>query len=99
MISIFVALALGFVFSKLIPWPGKAQESIGKLSTLAIILLLFFMGVTIGANKNVMTNLPSLGLQALLMASATVVGSTVAVWIVVRLFKRGSSKDEVKTYD
>ena len=90
MISIFAGLITGFIVSKFVPLPHGTQEIIGKLSNLAIILLLFTMGITIGANPDVMLSLPSLGLSAFMMASATVLGSTMAVWIVKRLVKRGA---------
>ncbi|NMB00808.1 MAG: lysine exporter LysO family protein [Firmicutes bacterium] len=87
MITIFAALILGFLLSKLVAFPQRTQALIGKLSSFAILLLLFTMGLTIGADSEVMSNLPRLGLKALLIAAVTVVGSTLAVWITLRLFK------------
>lgn len=93
MTSIFAALILGFVLSKLVPFSPRIQKFIDKLGTVAIMILLFTMGIAIGANPQMMANLPSLGLKAILFAVVTVIGSTVAVWMVNRLAKGGSFDD------
>ena len=86
--SIFGALELGFVLSKSVMFPEKAQNIIGNLSTVAIFLLLFIMGITIGADPEVMADLGSLGLKAFLIAAAAVTGSILAVWAGTALVRR-----------
>ena len=64
---------------------------LGLLSRLvmpAVWLLLFLMGVTVGANDAVMENLPTLGLEALLLTLGALGGSIVlARWVWLRFFK------------
>lgn len=90
MASIFGALALGFVLSKIIKFPEKAQHFVGKLSTAAIFILLFIMGITIGANPEVTADLGSLGLKAFIIAAAAVIGSVLAVWASTALARRAA---------
>lgn len=58
----------------------------------AIFLLLFLLGVSIGANENLLTNLPRLGLQALLLIFCALAGSILAVRLVSPLIHGHSGK-------
>lgn len=51
-----------------------------------ILALLFCMGVLIGSNDVIMDNLHGLGLLGAVLAIATLAGSVLAVWFMVRLF-------------
>ncbi|MDO5536142.1 MAG: LysO family transporter [Desulfovibrionaceae bacterium] len=51
-----------------------------------ILALLFCMGFLIGGNDTIMDNLHTLGLQGAALACATLVGSVIAVLVIVRLF-------------
>ena len=57
-----------------------------KLINYAIFLLLFLLGITIGANEDVMNNLDSIGLEALLITLAAIAGSVLCAWGVYRFF-------------
>ena len=52
----------------------------------AIFLLLFLLGITVGANEDVMNNLDSIGLEALLITLAAIAGSVLCAWGVYRFF-------------
>ena len=52
----------------------------------AIFLLLFLLGITVGANGDVMNNLDSIGLEALLITLAAIAGSVLCAWGVYRFF-------------
>lgn len=103
MIPILAALALGFILSRIITLPEKAQNFIGKLTGFAILLLLFTMGITIGANPEVMANLASLGLSAFLIAGAAITASVLAVWGITSFSAKHrtspNSRAEVKAHD
>ena len=49
-------------------------------------LLLFLLGITVGANGDVMNNLDSIGLEALLITLAAIAGSVLCAWGVYRFF-------------
>ena len=57
-----------------------------KLINYAIFLLLFLLGITVGANGDVMNNLDSIGLEALLITLAAIAGSVLCAWGVYRFF-------------
>ena len=57
-----------------------------KLIYFAIFLLLFLLGITVGANGDVMNNLDSIGLEALLITLAAIAGSVLSAWGVYRFF-------------
>ncbi len=59
-----------------------------------IFALLFCMGVLIGNNKEIMNNLGSLGIEGLLIAVASLVGSCLVVTIISRIFLKGYSPDQ-----
>ena len=57
-----------------------------KLINYAIFLLLFLLGITVGANADVMNNLNSIGLEALIITLAAISGSILCAWAVYRFF-------------
>lgn len=80
-ISLMVCgIVLGYIFRE------KNLKIVQKLINYAIFLLLFLLGITVGANDNVMNNLDSIGLEALLITLAAVSGSILCAWAVYRFF-------------
>lgn len=82
----FGGVALGFLFRK-----QAILQKLGKPISYTIYLLLFFLGLSVGGNNEIVNNLPSLGGQALLLAFAGTLGSVVAAWGVSKLFFRKTS--------
>lgn len=90
-IIMFCGIAAGYLL--------RRMRGIGRVSLttmITIVLLLFLMGCEIGADDNVMRNLTSLGGEALLIASAGVLGSVVAARMVYAALygKRGGGDEE-----
>ncbi len=90
--KIFLVLGLGF----LIGYKGLLQEKglrlNGRLQTAFLLLLIFCMGVSIGRNGEILRNLPLLGGKALLFAVFAILGSTLAVYCLSRLFLQKEGK-------
>ena len=90
--KIFLVLGLGF----LIGYKGVLQEKglrmNGRLQTAFLLLLIFCMGVSIGRNGEILRNLPLLGGKALLFAVFAILGSTLAVSFLSRLFLQKEGK-------
>ena len=90
--KIFLVLGLGF----LIGYKGVLQEKglrmNGRLQTAFLLLLIFCMGVSIGRNGEILRNLPLLGGKALLVAVFAILGSTLAVYFLSRLFLQKEGK-------
>ena len=73
-------IILGYAFKE------RNLKFVQKLINYAIFLLLFLLGITVGANGDVMNNLYSIGLDALLITRAAVTGSVLCAWGVYRFF-------------
>ena len=71
---------LGYAFKE------KNLKFVQKLINYAIFLLLFLLGITVGANGEVMNHLDSIGLEALLITLAAIAGSVLCAWGVYRFF-------------
>lgn len=80
----FFGIGLGYLIRN---WRGV--ESISTTTTTAtIMILLFVMGCEIGANETLMSNLFTLGGEALVIAVAATFGSLVAAKVVYnRVYK------------
>ena len=76
-ISLMVCgIILGYAFKE------RNLKFVQKLINYAIFLL----GITVGANEDVMNNLDSIGLEALLITLAAIAGSVLCAWGVYRFF-------------
>ena len=54
-----------------------------------VLLLLFLMGLSIGTDNKLISVLPSLGLQAIIISFFFTFGSIIAGWIIwIKLFKK-----------
>ena len=75
MIDVLIALTIGIVVGQLgrkVRWLSKAAS---LLTQWGVIALLFFMGISIGGDPEVMRNLPILGTQAFGLALGGCVGA------------------------
>lgn len=62
---------------------------VGTVISLIIMLLLFFLGVSVGANEQVVKNFSSIGLDALIITLGGTIGTVLCAWFVYeRFFKR-----------
>ena len=65
----------------------------GTVVSAVICLMLFFVGVKIGADENILKNLSGLGLQALLFAIAGMAGSVLAAALLYKtVFKADNDR-------
>ena len=62
----------------------KRLDWIGSVINGFIWLLLFLLGIEVGSNATLMRSLPTLGVEAALLALAGTVGSAVAAWLLGR---------------
>ena len=59
---------------------SKRMTWINKIITFLICLLLFLLGIDVGGNESIMKVLHTLGLEALIITLAAVIGSTLLAW-------------------
>lgn len=77
----FGGIAVGYLFRR-VEW----LQRIGIPISYTILLLLFLLGISVGSNEAIISQLSRLGGQALLIAVATTTGSVLAAWGVYQLF-------------
>lgn len=78
---IFLGIAAGYVLRKRFSGACDTVQTLqGRLITYLIWLLLFLLGVEVGGNEQIIRALPTLGVEALLISVATVVGCCSLAW-------------------
>ena len=65
---------------------------IGKIIMFFIWILLFVLGVEVGGNPNVINSLHTLGLEALFIASMSIIGSAVAAMLLWKHVKKDEER-------
>ena len=70
----FIGIGLGYMLRRQsLPWINKAITAL-------IWLLLFLLGIEVGHNERIIRSLPTLGMEAFVIALACVLGSCLAAW-------------------
>ena len=77
LILLILGVIVGFFFSGIKNF-NKISE---KISSYAIFILLFVMGLSVGANKEIMNNFADLGIKALIISLFAVGGSVFIAWL------------------
>ena len=79
----FVAAGI-FVGAKVLK-PGREYKWVSRLQTAALMILIFTMGVNIGADERVLSSVGTLGIRALVVSLCTIAGSVLFVFAGRRL--------------
>lgn len=86
MLFLIFIMALGMVLGHLLRNKTKIISVNNKLTTLSIFLLLFVLGYGVGADEKIISNLMSLGWDALVLSLGSIFGSILCVRFVERKF-------------
>ncbi len=86
MLTVILVMAIGIIIGYLIRNYNRWVRLADKLTMWAIYLLLFLLGIAIGANEVIVKSLPKLGLKALLISLGGVLGSVLVAWLAYRLW-------------
>lgn len=87
MLSVIACLLAGIVVGHLLrDW--RHVRHIGRLISLAIFFLLFFLGLSVGGNETILGNLSTIGVKGVAISLASTMGSVLAAWWVYRRFFR-----------
>lgn len=89
--SIAVTVSLGIVIGLSIRWTGKMTFYNGKFQVVGLSALLFLMGVSIGSNPDVVSNLRLIGLKSLSFSVLTVLFSVLFIYIATGWKRRDPS--------
>lgn len=81
---IIVTLLLGVGVGLLNILPQKMYPYIEKSMTIILFLMLMALGIEIGANKELLMSLPTLGFKALIIAAFSVLGSILFLAVAVK---------------
>ena len=73
---------------------NKNLSWIQSLITLFIWLLLFLLGIDVGGNQTIINNLHTLGIEALYLSTAAVLGSAVFAWILWKSINKGKKESQ-----
>lgn len=84
--SILVSLGVGIVIGILGVIPKKYMRFNSKFQQFGVVLLLFSMGASIGANKKLILELKSLGLKAITFALLTCLFSIIFTYLTTSKF-------------
>jgi uncharacterized membrane protein YbjE (DUF340 family) len=57
-----------------------------KLISIAIYVLLFLLGISVGLNKTIIQNLDKIGIQAAIITLGAISGSVISLWLLYHLF-------------
>lgn len=81
---IIVGIVVGYIFRN-----KSFVKYVGSVLSVIIMLLLFFLGVSVGANEQVVNNFANIGLDAFILTVGATLGSVLfAWWVYKRFFSR-----------
>ncbi|MGL6071483.1 LysO family transporter [Craterilacuibacter sp.] len=88
MLSVIACLLAGVVAGHLLrDW--RHVRHIGRLISLAIFLLLFLLGLSVGGNEAILANLSTIGVKGVAISLASTMGSVLASWwVYLRFFRK-----------
>lgn len=90
MVGIILILFAGFFVGLLVK--GRIKLPTSTLTMISICLLLFVMGLEIGGNDALLSNLPSMGVTAFAVTVMSMISCSVLVWAFCKLFKKESNE-------
>jgi len=91
--TIVLFMALGVLAGAVIPMKAHQVDLLGKLQSAGVILLLFVMGLSMGLDRKLLSQLSTLGYKALVYAGLTTAFSIAIVYLFTRkLIKKGASQ-------
>jgi uncharacterized membrane protein YbjE (DUF340 family) len=88
---IFIAVTLGGVLGFFLKWRESLKKAVSNLQLLGLTLLLFFMGVSVGSNPDIVDNLSLIGLKSFMYGLLSVIFSVLAIFIATKIFRRKTS--------
>ncbi len=87
-VIMFCGIAVGWLLR------GRRSKAVGRLINVLIWLLLFLLGVEVGGNPRIVGSITTLGLEALLLSMAGIVGSTALAWALWRWSQRRKNEQQ-----
>lgn len=82
----FSGIFLGYILR------NKELKHINKVITILIWVLLFLLGIDVGSNNEIISGLHTIGVEALIITVAAVLGSITGALLLWKWIKSGSNK-------
>lgn len=94
MTFIFLALATGTLLGYLLRRHSRIHDLGSHVTILSIYVLLFLLGLSVGADEAIARSLYQLGLEALVLSLAGLSGSVLMAWALGRWLFKGKPLEE-----
>lgn len=85
MLTVISCMVIG-IFTGYVLRKRHIAGLVGKMISVAIVGLLFFLGISVGTNKDIMNNLSTIGVNAMLISFAATMGSVLVSWLVYTIW-------------
>ena len=92
--TVILFLLLGTVTGYFLRKKKKLLKHLDKITFYSVLALLFLLGFAVGRDPVITGSLHRLGLQALILSTAAVIGSAAASMLVYRKYFRDFGNDE-----
>jgi len=86
MIPVILLMTIGLILGYVLRKKTKFILFSNKATALIIYMLLFLLGIGVGLNKTIVSNMAKLGLHAILLTFGAVLGSLILAYITYKLF-------------
>ena len=86
MLLVLLCLCAGILLGIVLRRRERFLKVIDQLTVWFIYIFLFLLGLTVGLNREIIAQFGRLGMQAIIIALACVIGSLVPAWFVYHFF-------------
>ncbi len=86
-------IILGVLLGQFIKSP-KAPTLFSKALNVIIYILLLVMGISVGGNEQIVSNLSTIGLKALIITAGAMLGSCICAMLIFKKFFNQAGGDE-----
>lgn len=93
MLTVILIMTAGFAAGYVLRKKEHIIRWVNKSTLWVIFVLLFFMGISVGSNADIMKNLDTIGLRGLQLSLAALAGSVLLSWPVYVLFFKNRSNE------
>jgi hypothetical protein len=88
MLTVIIIMTSGMVAGYFLRNIKLVSKPVGVIITWAIYLLLFLLGISVGTNETIISNIGKIGIQALLLTTGAVTGSICVSWLTYKYYFR-----------
>lgn len=93
MLTVIIIMTAGFLIGYLLRHKKGLVQIANKSTLWVIFVLLFFMGLSVGGNAEIMQNLDTIGMRGVALSLAAVFGSVVLSLPVYLLFFKSKNRE------